>query len=72
MSAGSCPVLQPNYGAIAAAASIHRGICQRLILELTQRLSAHLLAGRAMNVSMQGALAAGRVAAHGSLRRITL
>ncbi|KAG2440379.1 hypothetical protein HXX76_004484 [Chlamydomonas incerta] len=47
---GRCPVLQPNYGLLATASAVHRGICQRLVLELMQRLGAAVLANRPISV----------------------
>eukprot|EP00198_Chlamydomonas_reinhardtii_P014214 XP_001703551.1 predicted protein [Chlamydomonas reinhardtii] len=47
---GRCPVLQPNYGLLATASAVHRGICQRLVLELMQRLGAAVLANRPVSV----------------------
>ncbi|EFJ44827.1 hypothetical protein VOLCADRAFT_94835 [Volvox carteri f. nagariensis] len=51
---GRCPVVQPNYGLLATAAAVHRGSCQRLVLELMQRLGVHILSGRAIQVAFPG------------------
>ncbi|GIL72590.1 hypothetical protein Vretimale_4330 [Volvox reticuliferus] len=51
---GRCPVVQPNYGLLATASAVHRGACQRLVLELMQRLGVHLLSGRPIQVAFPG------------------
>ncbi|GFR41387.1 hypothetical protein Agub_g2070 [Astrephomene gubernaculifera] len=51
---GRCPVLQPNYGLLATASAVHRGACQRLVLELMQRLGVHILSGRPISVLFPG------------------
>ncbi|GLI68796.1 hypothetical protein VaNZ11_013293 [Volvox africanus] len=51
---GRCPVVQPNYGLLATASAVHRGTCQRLVLELMQRLGVHLLSGRPIQVAFPG------------------
>lgn len=48
-------MLQPNYGLLATASAVHRGICQRLVLELMQRLGAAVLANRPVSVSAAAA-----------------
>ncbi|GLC72408.1 hypothetical protein PLESTF_001244500 [Pleodorina starrii] len=51
---GRCAVVQPNYGLLATAAAVHRGTCQRLVVELMQRLGVHILSGRPILVAFPG------------------
>lgn len=38
---------------LATAAAVHRGVSQRLLQELVQRLGVHILSGRPVQVSQQ-------------------
>lgn len=51
---GRCPIIQPNYGMLATAAAVHRGVSQRLLQELVQRLGVHILSGRPVQVMFPG------------------
>ncbi|KXZ56412.1 hypothetical protein GPECTOR_1g367 [Gonium pectorale] len=54
VNGGRCTVIQPNYGLLATASAVHRGTCQRLLLELMQRLGSHILSGRTISVAFPG------------------
>lgn len=50
LSGGKAPIVQPNYALLSQAAAVHRGIGQRLLAELLQRLGVHILSSRAIKV----------------------
>ncbi|KAG2499190.1 hypothetical protein HYH03_002771 [Edaphochlamys debaryana] len=51
---GRCAVIQPNYTLLSSASGVHRGACQRLVVELMQRLGVAILSGRPVAVAFPG------------------